>query len=328
VKEWSCVRTGNRIIAALAAIVLLAAAAAQAQTFPSKTVRIIVPFAPGGAADIMARLVAEQMSPSLGQPVIVENRPGAGAVVGYELTARAAPDGYTMVSVWPSFVINPSIRKVNYDPVKDFEALGQTIYLPMALSIQTAMSPNSLRELVAYARANPGKLQYGTPGTGTIQHVVGEIFRVTEKIDITHVPYQGGGAQVTAVAGGHLPMAVANVTETTAQAKGGKIKVLAVTSDERTEALPEAPTAREAGFPELAATNWSGMMVPRGTPKAAIARLNAEMNRALSKPEVREKLKTNGMFIAPGTPEAFEKLVQAEALRYARVVKEAGIKAD
>jgi tripartite-type tricarboxylate transporter receptor subunit TctC len=322
-------RAGRCIAAvAIAWALACAAGAACAQAFPTKTVRIVVPFAPGGAADIMARVLAESMSPGLGQPVIVENRPGAGAVVAYEAVARSAPDGYAMVSVWPSVVVNPLIRKVNYDPLRDFEAVGQSVYLPMALSIQAAMPPNTLKELVAYARANPGKVQYGTPGTGTIQNVVGEILRVTERIEITHVPYQGGGAQVTAVAGGHLPMAVANVTETTPQARGGKIKVLAVTSDERTEALPDVPTVREAGFPELAATNWSGMMVPRGTPRAAIVRLNAEMNRALAKPEVREKLKANGMFVAPGTPEGFDKLVQSEALRYAKVVKEAGIRAD
>jgi tripartite-type tricarboxylate transporter receptor subunit TctC len=315
----------------LAAAVLAGAAGfgpAQAQTFPSKVVRIVVPFAPGGAADIMARVLAESMSPGLGQPVIVENRPGGGAVIGYEAAGRAAPDGYTMVSVWPSFVINPAIRKVNYDPIRDFQAVSQTVYLPLALAIQPSIEARTLKELIALAKAKPGTLGYGTPGPGTVQHVVGEMFRLAAGIDITHVPYQGGGAQVAAVAGGHLPMVVSNVTEIAPFARNGKVRVLAVMTDGRSEALPDAPSVGEAGFPDLVVTNWSGMAAPAATPAAAIARLNEELGRVLRKPEVQEKLKAQGMYTAPGRPEQFAALLQSESTRFAKIVREAGVKVD
>jgi tripartite-type tricarboxylate transporter receptor subunit TctC len=310
------------LAAALAAFALNAFA----QSFPSRPVRIIVPFAPGGAGDIMARLLAENMAPTLGQPVLVENRPGAGAVIGYELAAHSAPDGHTMVTIWPSFIINASLRKVNYDPLKDYEYVGQAIYLPLVLAVSPTLGIGSMRELVDFARSK--QLAYGTPGVGTIQHALAEMIRSSLKIDLSHVPYPGGGTQVTAVAGGHLPMAVTNVVESTPHVRSGKVRVIVVTSETRPDAIPDVPTMREAGFPEFIATNWSGMAVARGTPQAALSRLNAELNRALAKPEVQEKLKAQGMFTSPGTPADFATFVQAEHVRYAKVVRDSGMKAD
>jgi tripartite-type tricarboxylate transporter receptor subunit TctC len=319
-----------RTLAAMAiGIAVGLAGAAQAQTFPSRTVKIIVPFAPGGAADIMARVLAENMAKGLGQPVIVDNRPGAGAVIGYELVARAPGDGYTVLVVFPSFIINPSIRRgLAYDPIKDFKAVGQTISLPMAIAVNPAVPAKSLQELIALARAKPGELAYGTPGAGTIQHVFGEMLKLAANINIVHVPYQGGGAQVMATVGGHIPMVVSNVTEIAPSATSGKVRALVVTTPERAEALPDVPTVREAGYPGLEATNWAGFVVPAATPPAVIARLNAELVRALHNPEVQEKLKTQGMFPAPGTPEQFATLLQSGSARYAKVVQEAGIKLD
>ncbi|MGQ0653437.1 MAG: Bug family tripartite tricarboxylate transporter substrate binding protein [Betaproteobacteria bacterium] len=310
----------------LLAALLAIAGSAFAQGFPSRPVRIIVPFAPGGAGDIMARLLAEQMSPTLGQQVLVENRPGAGAVIGYEAAARSAPDGHTMVTIWPSFVINHSLRKVNYDPLKDYEYVGQAIYLPLVIAVSPTLGIGSMRELVEYARTKP--LSYGTPGVGTIQHALAEMIRSSTKIQLSHVPYPGGGTQVTAVAGGHLPMAVTNVVESAPHVRSGKVRPIVVTSEVRPEAMPDVPTMRESGFPEFVATNWSGLAAPRGTPQPVVARLNAELNRALAKPEIQEKLKAQGMFTAPGTPAEFATFVQAEYARYTKVVRESGMRAD
>jgi tripartite-type tricarboxylate transporter receptor subunit TctC len=315
----------------LALLISLAglASASHAQTFPSKPLRIIVPFPPGGAADVTSRLLGEHMAKGLGQAVIAENRPGAGAVIGYELAARAAGDGHTLLVVFPSFVINPAVKHgLKYDPLKDFKAVGQTISVPMVFAVNPSVPAKSLEELIALARAKPGEIAYGTPGAGTTHHVIGELFKLTAKVNITHAPFQGGGPAITAAVGGHLPMVLGNVNEIAPFAKSGKIRSLAVTTPERAELLPDVPTMREAGYPEVESTNWSGFVVPAATPPAAIARLNAELGQALGNGEIREKLKTYGMSPAPGTPEAFGAFLQSESARYAKVVREAGIKAD
>jgi tripartite-type tricarboxylate transporter receptor subunit TctC len=313
------------------AIALLASLVApvQAQTFPSKVVKIVVTFAPGGAADILGRVLAESMAKGLGQPVIVENRPGGGAVIGYEYVARAPADGHTMLMVFPSFVINAAARAgVAYDPIRDFRAVGQAMYLPMAISVNPSLPIKSLAELIAYAKSKPGEISYGTPGAGSTHNVVGEMLRLATNINIVHVPYSGGGAQVLATAGGHIQMNISNVTEVAPLAKSGKVRAIVVTTPERAEALPDVPTFREAGYPELEATNWAGFMVPIGTPTAAVARLNAELVRALRSPEVQEKLRAQGMFVAPGTPEEFARLIQSESARYGKIVRDAGIKLE
>ncbi|HUL92236.1 MAG TPA: tripartite tricarboxylate transporter substrate binding protein [Burkholderiales bacterium] len=319
--------TTRAVLALLLSAML--ASAVYAQSFPSKPIHIIVPFPPGGAADVTSRILGEHMAKGLGQPVIAENRPGAGAVIGYELAARAAGDGHTLLVVFPSFVINPSLKPgLKYDPLKDFRAVGQTISVPMVFAVNPSVAAQSLSELVALARAKPGTIAYGTPGAGTTHHVIGETFRLAANINIVHAPFQGGGPAITAAVGGHIPMVLANVSEVVAFAKGGKMRPLAVTTAERAEAMPEVPTVREAGYPAVESTNWSGLVVPAATPPAAIARLNAELASALTNAEVREKFKTYGMTPAPGTPEQFGAFLQSEAARYAKVVREAGIKAD
>src|SRR5260221_12588071 len=305
------------------------ASVVHAQSSPSKPLLIIAPFPPGGAADLTSRILGEQMAKNLGQPVIAENRPGAGAVIGYELGARAAGAGHTLVVVFPSVVINPAVKPgLKYDPLKDFKAVGQTISVPMVFAVNPSVPAKSLDELVALARAKPGTIAYGTPGTGTTHHVIGETFRLAAKVNIVHAPFQGGGPAITAAVGGHIPMVLANVSEVVSFAKGGKIRPLAGTTAERADALPQGPTAGEGGYPEAEWTNWSGFVVPAATPPAAIARLNAELGQALGNAEIREKLKTYGMSPAPGTPEAFGAFLQSESARYAKVVREAGIKAD
>jgi len=318
-----------RLTAAVLLSLAALAGAVCAQSFPSKPLRIIVPFPPGGAADVTSRILGEQMAKGLGQVVIAENRPGAGAVIGYELGARATGDGHTLLVVFPSFVINPSVKpSVKYDPLKDFRAVGQTISVPMVFAVNLSVPANSIQDLVALARARPGEIAYGTPGAGTTHHVIGELFRLTAKINIVHAPFQGGGPAIAAAVGGHIPMVLANVSEVVSFAKGGKMRSLAVTTPERAEAMPEVPTMREVGYPEVESTNWSGLVVPASTPSAAVARLNAELGQALGNTEIREKLKTYGMSPAPGTPEQFGAFLQSESVRYAKVVREAGIKAD
>jgi len=305
------------------------ASAVHAQTFPTKSLRIIVPFPPGGAADVTSRLLGEHMARGLGQSVIAENRPGAGAVIGYELAARAPGDGHTLLVVFPSFVINPAVKQgLKYDPLRDFKAVGQTISLSMAFAVNPSVPAKSIQELVALARAKPGEIAYGTPGAGTTHHVIGEMFRLAAKINIVHAPFQGEAPALTAAAGGHIPMVFVNASAVAPFAKSGKIRPLAVTTPERADVLPDVPTIREAGYPEIESTNWSGLVVPAATPPSAISRLNAELVRALRNAEVQEKLKAYGMSPAPGTPEQFGAFLQSEAARYAKVVREAGIKAD
>lgn len=318
-----------RIAAALLIFLATLATAVHAQTFPSKPLHIIVPFPPGGAADVTSRFLGEHMAKGLGQPVIVDNRPGAGAVIGYELGARSPGDGHTLLVVFPSFVINPTLRQgLKFDPFKDFKAVGQTISLPMAFAVNPSVPAKSLPELIALARAKPGEIAYGTPGAGTTHHVIGEMLKLSANVNMVHAPFQGAAPALTAAAGGHLPMVLVNASDIAPFAKSGKMRPLAVTTPERAEVWPDVPTVREAGYPGIESTNWSGLVVPAATPPSAISRLNAELVQALRSAEIQEKFKTHGMSPAPGTPEQFAAFLQSESARYAKVVREAGIKAD
>jgi tripartite-type tricarboxylate transporter receptor subunit TctC len=231
--------------------------------------------------------------------------------------------------VFPSFIINPSVRHaMSFHPLKDFRAVGQTVSMPMTIAVHPSVPARTLQELIALARAKPGEIAYGTPGMATTHHVMGELLKLTTKANFTHAPFQGGAPALTAVTGGHIQMIYANTTEVVPSAKSGKIRPLVVTSAERADVLPDVPTMREAGYPELEATNWAGMVVPAATPPGAVARLNAELVRVLRIAAVEEKLKTYGMSPAPGRPEAFDAFLRAESARYAKVVREAGIKAE
>jgi tripartite-type tricarboxylate transporter receptor subunit TctC len=301
---------------------------ALAQTFPSKPLRIIVPFAAGGAADITSRLLGEHLSKALGQSVVVDNRPGAGAVIGYELGAKSPADGHTMLIVFPSFVINPSVRKVQYDPIKDFRAVTQVSSLSMTITVHPALPAKSVKELVALARARPGEISYGTPGVGTIQHVLGELFKLSVNVNIVHVPYSGLAPAMTALAGGHIVTVVGNLFEVAPFAKAGKVRPIVITTEPRSELLPDVPTVREAGYPQLEATNWAGYVVPAATSQAAVTRLNTELVRILRLPDIQEKFKVQGQSPVPSTPEQFASLLQSESARYSKVVREANIKAE
>jgi tripartite-type tricarboxylate transporter receptor subunit TctC len=320
-------------IVAVAVLAIACNGAAQAQafppTFPSRPLRIIVPFPPGGAADLTTRILAEYLSKGLGQPVVPENRPGGSTIIGTEHVARSPADGHTVLVVFPSFIINPSVRSgLSYDPLRDFRAVGQTMAVPMAIAVNVSVPVKSLQELIALARAKPGEISYGTPGIATTHHVMGEMLALAAKINLTHAPFQGGGPALAALTGGHIPMIYANASEIAPSVKGGKVRPIVVTSPERTDVLPEVPTMREAGYPELEATNWSGMVVPAATPAAVVARLNQELVRALRLAEVAEKFKGYGMTPLPTTPEQFGAFLQSESARYGKAVREAGVKAE
>jgi tripartite-type tricarboxylate transporter receptor subunit TctC len=302
---------------------------AHAQTFPTKPLRLVVPFPPGGAADLSGRLLGEMMSKTLGQPVIIENRPGGSTIIGGEVVFRSPPDGHTLLVVFPSFIVNPLLRSnMPFDPLKDFRAVGQTLGVPMVIAAHPSVPANNLKELIALARAKPGELSYGTPGLGTTHHVMGELLKLTAKINLTHAPFQGGGPSLAAVTGGHIQLVYGNSNEIAPSAKAGKVKPIVVTSRERVDVLPDTMTMRESGFPELEATNWSGLVVPAATPQAVVARLNKDLNAALATPEVQAKFKGFGMIPTPSTPEQFGAFLQSETALYARVVKEAGVKAE
>ena len=304
-------------------------ASVEAQTFPSKTLRIVVPFPAGGGADVMCRILAENMAKGLGQSFIIENRPGAQAIVGYEYGARAPGDGYTMVSVLSSFVISPLVRdKVPYDPFKDFKAVGEAIVLTMAIGVHPSVPAKSLKELIALARAKPGELSFAALGGGGLHNIYGELLKAAANINITNIPFQGGINAAQAVAGGHVPIVVANVSEMATFVKSGRIRALVVSTATRADALPDVPTMREVGYAQLEAGNWAGLMVPAATPSTAVASLNKALVSALNDAQIKEKLRVQDMLPRPGTPEQFAALLQSESVRYAKIVKQAGIRVD
>jgi len=317
-------------LAALAALAGgLVAPSAFAQAFPAKAITLICPWPVGGSSDLVMRAFAEAAGKQLGQPVVIENKPGGSTIIGAEVVYRSPPDGHTMLIVFPSFIVNPLLRSnMPFAPLKDFRPVGQTLGVPMVIAAHPSVPANNLKELIALARAKPGELSYGTPGLGTTHHVMGELLKLTAKINLTHAPFQGGGPSLAAVTGGHIQLVYGNANEIVPSAKSGKVKPIVVTSAERLDVLPDTMTMKESGFPELEATNWSGFVVHAATPAPAVARLNKELNAALATAEVQAKFKGFGMIPMPSTPEQFGAFLQKESALYARVVKEAGVKAE
>jgi tripartite-type tricarboxylate transporter receptor subunit TctC len=319
---------------ALIALGLLAALTlptphASAQDFPAKTVRFLVPFPPGGAVDILGRAVATPMSKALGQSVIVENRPGANTVIGAELVARAPADGHTILLMAPSFTINQFVRsKLPYDTVKDFTGVTLIASGALLIAVHPSLPAKNTKELVALARANPGKLTYATASVIGGQRLAAELFKDAAKVDIINVPYNGGAPATMAVVGGHTSMLVTNIIEAAPQVNAGKLRGLAVTTVKRSEVLPEVPTVAEAGYPGFDAGNWFGAVVRTGTPKPAVDRLNAEIARALELAEVRDALLKQGLTPAPMSPEAFNAFLRKEMERTGRIVKMLNLKMD
>ena len=303
--------------------------AAVAQGFPTKPVRIVVPFSAGGTADVQARLIGPKLSDALGQQVLVENRPGGGTVIATEIAARAPADGHTMLLIGNSFTINPSVHaKLPYDPVKDFMPVIMLVRSPQVLVVGPTLQVKSLSEFITLVKSQPGKFSLATVGPATTQHIGSEMLKSALKLEMIYAPYPGGAPAVTALIGGHVDAVLANYSEVAQQILGGKVRAIAVTSRERLDMLKDVPTVAESGYPDFEVAAWFGMVVTGGSPPAAVARLNAEVNNALKAPDVRDKLLAQGLYPAGGTPEQFGAHIRSEMGKYAKVIKEAGIRVD
>jgi tripartite-type tricarboxylate transporter receptor subunit TctC len=315
----------------LAALLLgpLAAPGALAQDYPVRTVRLVVPFAPGGGNDALARLISQKLAAGLGQPVIVDNRPGAGGVTGTEHVARAAPDGYTLLLgfVGP-LTMSPGMQKVGYDPLTAFEPISLVAQGYQVLAVNPAVPAKSVQELVSLAKSKPGVLNYASGRQGTPLHLVPELFKQAAGVDIVHVPYKGSGPAATAVLAGDAQLMFGSMVATVPQASGGKLRALAVTSPRRVPALPEVPTLVETGFPGVEASSWYGVLAPAGTPRAVVAKLNAEIVKAVASADFRDTLAAQGQEAMSSTPDEFRAFIRAELDKWTRVVRTAGIKLE
>jgi tripartite-type tricarboxylate transporter receptor subunit TctC len=302
---------------------------AEAQPFPAKPVRIVVPFPAGGSFDVTARILAQRMQTALGQNVIVENRPGGGTVIGTEYVARQPADGYTILMIGPSFTSHMALRsKLAFDTDRDFQAVSQVIGLTMGISVNPSLPARNMKELVALAKARPGQISCGSSGPGTSHHLLLEALKLAAKIDITHTPFQGAAHAVPAAIGGHISAVLLNVSDMGPFIKTGKLRALVVTSKQRETEFPDVPTAAEAGHLEIEAINWSGFVVHSGVPAAAIARLNAETVNALNLPEVRDLLRAQTVMATPSTPAEFSALIKSDGDRYRRIIREANVKME
>jgi tripartite-type tricarboxylate transporter receptor subunit TctC len=317
----------------LAAAALLACGGAWAQpaadAYPSKPIRLILPFPPGGGTDIIGRILSERMAADLGQPVVLENRGGAGGNVGAEAAARSAPDGYTMVLVAPSLAISPSLyKKLNYDPIKDLTPIGLVATVPNVLVTHPSVPAQTLAEFIALAKNRPGAMNFGSGGAGTSNHLAGELFNLLAGVNLVHVPYKGVNLAMNDLIAGQVQLVVIGISAAAPQIKAGRLRALAVVTPKRTTALPDVPTAAEAGLANFEVTTWYGLLAPAGTPKPIITRLNAALGRAMHAPDLQERLAGLATEPVTGTPEEFGELIRSEMAKWGRVVRDAGLKAD
>ncbi|KWW39415.1 tripartite-type tricarboxylate transporter receptor subunit TctC [Cupriavidus metallidurans] len=302
---------------------------ASAQSFPVKPITIVVPAPPGGAIDIVARLVGQNLTAAWGQPVVVDNRPGANGILGTDLVAKSAPDGYTLALVAGSHAINPSIyRKLPFNTIKSFEPVVLTHQVPLMLVVTPSLPVKSVKELVAYGHANPGKLSFASSGTGGVPHLSGELFKSMARIDMIHIPYQGSTPAHPDLAGGRVSMMFDTLAAIKHLVTTGRVRSLAVTTATRSPVVPEVPTMMEAGLPGYQTSSWGGILAPAGTPKAVVDKLNAQINKILAEPDVRERLRNLGIEPAGGTPEQFGKYIQTELTKWAKVASDAGIQPE
>ncbi len=321
----------RKIIAlAAGAMLVLVPALGAAQSWPSKPIKWIVPFAPGGTTDILARTVGEKLTIALGVPVIIENKPGAGGGVGAEIVAKSAPDGYTIMGgTISTHAINASLYKsLPYDPVKDFVPITLIARVPNMLVVNPDVPAKDVKELIALLKANPGKYTFASSGNGTSQHLSGELFKSMAGVDMQHIPYKGSPPALQDVVGGQVTMTFDNITTAWPLAKAGKLRPLAVTTAKRSSIAPDVPTLAESGLPGFEVGSWQGVFAPAGTPAPIVKRLNAEIVKILHMPEVNERLAGLGAEIVADSPEEFAALVKAEVVKWAEVVKQSGAKVD
>ncbi len=317
-----------RLIALVLCSIFVAAAGAQ-EAYPSRPVRFILPFPPGGGTDILGRLIAERLSAGLGQPVVTENRGGAGGNVGAEAAAHSAPDGYTIVLVAPSLAISPSLySKLNYDPVKDLAPVSLVATVPNVMLTNPSVEAKNLQEFIALARARPGAMNYGSGGAGTSNHLAGELFNIVTGAKLVHVPYKGVNLAMQGVLAGEIHLVFIGIPAALPHIKAGRLRALALVAPQRSPGLPELPTAAEAGLKDFEVTTWYGVMAPAGTPRPIVTRLNAELVKIMHAPDVKERLA--GMATDPltSTPEEFAAYLKQEIAKWGDVVRRANLKAD
>jgi len=320
------------LIAALLALLGLAqpiASLAQAGAYPDKPIRLLVPYPPGGGTDVIARILQTPLQTVLGQPVIIENKGGAGGSVGTEVVSRAAPDGYTALFTLSSHTINPAIyTKLSFDTVRDFLPVGMAASLPQILVANPQVPANTVADMVKMAKAQPGAISYASVGNGSPGHLAGELFNIRMGVKTVHIPYRGGGPAVTDVMGGQVPFLWVSIPAAAQFVKSGKLKALAVSTLKRSAAFPDVPTMQEAGVPDFEVDSWYAMFVPAKTPRPIIDKLNAALNKVLADPAVKEKLLAQGSEAVGGTPEALGKVVADELPKWAKLAKDANIKVN
>jgi len=298
-----------------------------AQGYPAGPVRVIVPFPPGGGVDAMGRRVGQKLSEVLGKPVVIDNRAGANGMIGSEAVARSNKDGYTLLVNGANFVTTPLLfSKVSYDPIRDFDPISLMALGPNVLVVHPSLPVKSVKDLIALARSQPGKLSFGTTGSGSAMHLAGELLKMMAGIDMVHVPYKGSGPAASDLAGGQIPLAIVDLTSALPHIRSGRIRAVAVTGASRTVTAPDIPTVAESGVPGFDAIGWFGVVAPAGTPAPIVARLNAEIVDALKLPEVRQRLLAGGAEPATSTPEEFGRLIRSESAKWAKVIKAAGVK--
>ncbi len=298
-----------------------------AQGYPTKSIRVVAPYAPGGALDLTARTVGAKLQEAVKQTIIVDNRTGAGGTIGADIVAKAAADGYTVLLASPAEIaVLPHLQKLPYNVEKDFAPVSLAVQTPLILVVHPALPVKNVKELIALIKARPGQMTYASAGTGGVQHLAGELLKINYKLDMTHVPYKGAGAVMPDLVGGHVPMFFSGMPPAVPHVRAGKLKALAVTSTRRSAAVPDVPTMGEAGVPDFVFTNWFAYFVPAGTPAAAVSRLNTEVNRALQLDDVKQRLANVGAETVGTTPEELGKFVREESDKFAKLIKASGAK--
>ena len=322
-------RQARRIVGAIAAILLAAPGLVAAQAYPSKPLRIIIPFPPGGATDIGGRYIAQKLGEAFGQQAVPDNRPGANGTIGLELAAKAPPDGHTLViGQTGNLAISVSLTKVNYDPARDFAPISLVIASPHALAVHPSLPARSLKEVISLARSRPGQLNYASTGSGSAGHLGMELLKKTTRMDIVHVPYKGAAPGLADLAAGHVVLMFTSALSTAQIQRAGRVRVLAVGSLQRSPSLPDVPTIAESGFPGFEVISWWGVLGQAAMPKDIVARLNGEIVKMMASPDARDRIGALGADIMTSTPERFAAYIKSEQAKWGQVIKDSGARVD
>ena|SRR6478672_11557367 len=319
----------NRVLLAGLLCVATAQNGFAQSSYPSRAIRMVVPSSAGGGSDIVARIIAPKLSERLGQQVVVDNRPGAGTLIGGDVVAKSAPDGYTLLMAISTLATNPVIyKKMPYDALRDFAPITQVTSLPNILVVHPSVPARTVRELIAFARAHPGQLSYGSPGTGTNPHLAMELFRSMAKVNMVHIPYKGSAPAIIDLVAGHITVMAATALTGIPHVRSGRLRALGVTSAHRTAAAPDVPTIAEAALPGYDAVQWYGVLAPAHTPRNIVAKLHGEIARILQSPDVKDRLVGDGADPVGNTPEEFTRFIESETAKWAKVALDAGIKPE